>query len=69
MQKTITWKTLMQEVVLGLPREFTLADVLKRREVFERCFPNNRFIDAKIRQSLQLVRDQGLLRFVKPGHY
>jgi|SRR5579883_1656346 len=69
MQKTITWKTLMQEVVLGLPREFTLADVLNRREVFERCFPNNRFIDAKIRQSLQLVRDQGLLRFVKPGHY
>jgi len=59
----------MQEVVSGLPREFTLTDVLERRELFGRRFPNNRFIDAKIRQSLQLLRDQGLLRFVKPGHY
>jgi Dam-replacing HTH domain len=32
-------------------------------------FPNNRFIDAKIRQSLQVLRDQGVLRFVSPGHY
>ena len=69
MPKTVTWKELMQEVVSGLPREFTLADVLKWRELFGRRFPNNRFIDAKVRQSLQVLRDQGLLRFVKPGCY
>jgi hypothetical protein len=69
MPKTVTWKELMHEVVSGLPGEFTLADVLKQRELFERCFPNNRFIDAKIRQSLQVLRDQGMLKFMSPGHY
>jgi hypothetical protein len=69
MQKTVTWKKLVHDVVFTLPRDFTLADVLKHRERFERHFPNNRFIDAKIRQSLQVLRDQGLLRFARPGRY
>lgn len=69
MRKAPTWKNLMHDVVSGLPRDFALADVLKQRQRFEREFPNNRFIDAKIRQSLQVLRDQGLLRFVRPGHY
>jgi hypothetical protein len=42
---------------------------VSKRALFEREFPNNRFIDAKIRQSLQVLRDQGVLRFVSPGHY
>jgi hypothetical protein len=67
MPKTVTWKELMHEVVSGLPREFTLADVLKQRKLFERWFPNDRFIDAKIRQSLQVLRDQGMLKFMSPG--
>ncbi|HEY6450113.1 MAG TPA: DpnI domain-containing protein [Candidatus Cybelea sp.] len=46
-----------------------LADVLKYRARFEQHFPNNRFVDAKIRQSLQVLRDQGFLRFVRPGQY
>lgn len=46
-----------------------LADVLKQRACFEREFPNNHFVDAKIRQSLQVLRDQGMLRFVTPGRY
>ena len=69
MQKTLTWKELLHDVVALLPRDFTLADVLKYRERFERNFPNNRFVDAKVRQSLQVLRDQGLLRFARPGHY
>src|SRR5580704_10020147 len=69
MPKTVTWKELMHEVVSGLPRGFTLADVLTQRELFGRCFPNNRFIDAKIRQSLQVLRDQGTLKFMSPGNY
>lgn len=69
MQKTVTWKELVHDVVSTLPRDFTLAELLSNRERFERHFPNNRFIDAKIRQSLQVLRDQGLLRFVSPGHY
>ncbi|HEV3092350.1 MAG TPA: DpnI domain-containing protein [Candidatus Cybelea sp.] len=69
MTKDVTWKDLMHEVVAGLPRDFRLVDVLEQREIFERQFPNNRFIDAKIRQSLQVLRDQGMLRFASPGRY
>lgn len=69
MPKTVTWKDLMLEVVSGLPRDFALADLVGKRDIFERYFPNNRFIDAKIRQSLQVLRDQGMLRFVSPGRY
>ena len=67
MQKTITWKELVHDVVSMMPRDFTLAEVLKYRARFEQHFPNNRFVDAKIRQSLQVLRDQGFLRFVRPG--
>ncbi|MFZ1018558.1 MAG: DpnI domain-containing protein [Candidatus Cybelea sp.] len=69
MQKTITWKELLHNVVSTMPRYFMLADVLKYRARFEQHFPNNRFVDAKIRQSLQVLRDQGFLRFVRPGQY
>jgi Dam-replacing family/Dam-replacing HTH domain len=69
MPEILTWKDLMHEVVSGLPRDFALADVLAKRELFQRHFPNNRFIDAKVRQSLQVLRDQGVLRFVRPGRY
>jgi hypothetical protein len=69
MAKSPTWKKLMHDVVARLPRDFELADVLKQRDRFERLFPNNRFVDAKIRQSLQVLRDQGMLRFVSPGRY
>lgn len=69
MPTTVTWKDLMHEVVSRLPRDFALSDVLKQRQRFEQEFPNNRFIDAKVRQSLQVLRDQGVLAFVSPGHY
>ena len=69
MRNTLTWKDLVQDVVSTLPRDFTLADVMKHRDRFERSFPHNRFIDAKIRQSLQVLRDRGTLKFVAPGRY
>jgi type II restriction enzyme len=69
LSKTFTWKELMRDIVSRLPRDFSLRDVLKQRQRFEREFPNNGFVDAKIRQSLQVLRDQGVLRFVSPGRY
>jgi len=69
MTQTHTWKEAIRGIVEGLPREFSLANVLVYHDKLQRQFPNNRFIDAKIRQSLQMLRDQGLLRFVRPGHY
>ncbi len=69
MAQTQTWKEAVRGVVQTLPREFSLSDVLAYHDELQRRFPNNRFIDAKIRQSLQMLRDQGLLRFVRPGRY
>jgi hypothetical protein len=59
----------MHDVVSSLPRDFILSDVLNDRPRFEKAFPENRFIEAKIRQSLQVLRDQGVLRFVTRGRY
>lgn len=64
-----TWKTLVNEVVLRLPKTFSLADVTARKEYFQRHYPDNRFIEAKIRQSLQVLRDQGTLKFLGGGRY
>jgi hypothetical protein len=64
-----TWKETVRDIVQALPQAFSLPDVLAYHGELQRRFPNNRFIDAKIRQSLQVLRDQGLLRFVRPGQY
>lgn len=64
-----TWKTLVQEVVEKQPRRFHLADVLRYADELGAQYPANRFVDAKIRQSLQVLRDQGVLRFLGSGRY
>ncbi len=64
-----TWKEAIHAIVQTLPQEFALADVLAHHDDLQTQFPNNRFIDAKIRQSLQVLRNQGFLRFVRPGRY
>lgn len=69
MHSAQTWKEAVSGIVGTLPREFSLANVLGHRDELHRQFPNNRFVDAKIRQSLQVLRDQGLLQFVRPGLY
>jgi hypothetical protein len=64
-----TWKTLVRDVIERLPRTFTLRDVEAYREFFAKNYPDNRFIEAKIRQSLQILRDQGFIAFKGAGHY
>jgi len=64
-----TWKALVQEVVERQSREFQLADILRHADEFREQYPANRFVDAKIRQSLQVLRDQGVLRFLGAGRY
>lgn len=64
-----SWKQLVGDVVASLPRDFTLADVLAYRDLIARHFPSNRFVDAKIRQTLQVLRDRGVLRFRGSGRY
>lgn len=69
MANAITWKDTVSAIVRTLPREFSLGAVLEHRNELERLFPANRFIDAKIRQSLQILRDQGQLEFLGRGRY
>jgi hypothetical protein len=64
-----TWKQAVSEVVRSLPAEFTLRDVLSHHDEFQQEFQANRFVDAKIRQSLQVLRDQGRLQFLGAGRY
>lgn len=59
----------MLEVVRKQNRFFRLADVLNHADELQRRYPANRFVDAKIRQSLQTLRDQGALKFFGGGLY
>lgn len=49
--------------------EFALADVYARSSELQRLHPHNHHIEPKIRQQLQVLRDRGILEFVKRGHY
>jgi len=63
------WAGLVKSVIERLPERFALADVLQFREFFASQYPDNQFIDAKVRQSLQLLRDRGAIQFLGKGHY
>jgi hypothetical protein len=64
-----TWRDLIFEVIDHLPRDFTLAAVVAQKDGLAKEYPQNRFIEAKIRQTLQLLRDQGMLQFLGNGKY
>jgi hypothetical protein len=68
-QETEDLEALVREVIDDLPRQFTLKDMLAKRKVLEREYPENQNIDAKVRQTLQILRDQSVLRFLGRGNY
>ncbi len=49
--------------------EFTLKDVYQKKDYLSELHPDNRHIEAKIRQQLQILRDNGLLEFISKGRY
>jgi len=53
---------------LGKP-EFDLAEVYKSEEKLSKLHPANRHVRDKIRQQLQVLRDLGILEFLRPGEY
>jgi len=63
------WRRIVEAVIAGLPHTFTIRDVLRSRDYFASCYPENRFIDAKVRQSLQILRDQGRIVSLGNGVY
>lgn len=49
--------------------KFSLDDVYNFRDELQRLHPDNRHVKDKIRQQLQILRDQGFLQFVARGVY
>ncbi len=49
--------------------QFTLDDIYPFEAKLSVKYPNNRFIKEKIRQQLQILRDKGMLIFVRRGVY
>ena len=50
-------------------KEFTLKEMYGFESQLKLQYPNNNFIQAKIRQQLQLLRDEGLIVFNGRGKY
>src|SRR5690606_11028759 len=48
---------------------FTLDEVYKFEQKLKLKYPNNNFIKDKIRQQLQLLREKGIIEFVRRGNY
>lgn len=49
--------------------EFTLEDTYKNKEYLSELHPDNHHIEAKIRQQLQILRDNNILQFTSKGKY
>ncbi len=48
---------------------FTLSEVYKYEDELASTYPGNHNIRPKIRQQLQVLRDRGIIKFIKPGEY
>ncbi len=64
-----SWKRLIDEAISSLPKDFSLEQLLAFKHEFAKSYPANNNIDAKIRQTLQILRDQGTLDFLGRGRY
>ncbi|HEV7157931.1 MAG TPA: DpnI domain-containing protein [Caulobacteraceae bacterium] len=59
----------MKSVDLIGRREFTLGEVYAQTPRLEALYPGNRNVRPKVRQQLQVLRDQGYLEFLGDGRY
>jgi type II restriction enzyme len=64
------WEKDVFQCLLELENDvFTLKQVYAVKGRLSLLHPNNRNVEAKIRQQLQYLRDIGLLEFTRPGLY
>jgi type II restriction enzyme len=64
------WTLDVLNVVRSLGKqEFVLSEVYAHSNALGKLHPQNRHIDEKIRQQLQVLRDIGLVKFLAPGSY
>lgn len=65
----VPWPIAVSFLIRPLPEAFSLPEVYAIAEPLRRTFPNNNHVDAKIRQSLQILRDRGEIAFEGAGRY
>lgn len=63
------WTSDVLKIVEELPEKFSLPDIYKYERYFKELHPSNNNIQAKIRQQLQILRDNKILRFSGNGNY
>jgi len=64
------WTILTLSIVRKLNQAaFSLNDLCQYEREFAEVYPDNHHIRAKIRQQLQVLRDMGILAFVRRGEY
>ena len=72
-QQTISSRGWLLEILKCLDRipsnEFTLQDVYSFENDLQQIYPSNHHIKDKIRQQLQVLRDQGMVEFLGRGRY
>lgn len=69
MTAEVTWKSATEDVLKDLPSQFRLGDLRPYHAMLQQLFPNNRHVEAKIRQTLQILRDRGAIEFLGKGLY
>jgi predicted restriction endonuclease len=72
----MTWKDFVYHQIIEHcnqtgSRTFSLQEILKEKlDIFQTYRPNNKHTEAKIRQQLQVLRDDNLISFLdNSGHY
>ena len=64
------WTLDVFRILRGLGQlEFSLDDVYSFEQTLSELYPNNKYIRAKIRQQLQVLRDLGFVQFLGKGRY
>lgn len=64
------WQKDVFDVLIAIPnQEFSLNDVYSLKSILVKKHPSNHNVEPKIRQTLQYLRDKGLVKFVASGHY
>ena len=64
------WLVELIAIIDKIPyKTFSIQDVYRFEEALQGKYPNNRFIKAKIRQQLQVLRDRGVIKFIGKGNY
>ena len=60
----MTWKEDIRRIVGRLPHRFNLTDVYAHEKALTLLHPANDHVREKIRQVLQVLRDEHVIRFV-----